>query len=109
METPGELNDESWITVEVVSAEANALMSDRLEMKTLLNIGCETRRRSRETVVRSVEEGEPLRRRAGIVLLWPEEGETAWEIGKRYAMAVDDVTGGGARALQPGQPVLLKL
>lgn len=109
VETPGELNDESWITVEVVSAEANALMSDRLEMKTLLNIGCETRRRSRETVVRSVEEGEPLRRRAGIVLLWPEEGETAWEIGKRYAMAVDDVTGGGARALQPGQPVLLKL
>ena len=41
VETPGELNDESWITVEVVSAEANALMSDRLEMKTLLNIGCE--------------------------------------------------------------------
>ena len=46
IDVPSPISDESWIAVEVVSAEANALMSDRLEMKTMLNVCCETRQRS---------------------------------------------------------------
>ncbi|MGN0802245.1 MAG: DUF3794 domain-containing protein [Candidatus Faecivicinus sp.] len=111
IDVPSELSDESWIALEVVSAEANALMSDRLEMKTMLNVCCETRRRSDATIVRDVTEGEPIRRRSGIVILWPNEGETAWDIGRRYALSVDRVTGEGEkkRRIEAGKPIVLKL
>ena len=111
IDVPTELSDESWIALEVVSAEANALMSDRLEMKTMLNVCCETRRRSNVTAVRDVSEGEPIRRHSGIVILWPNEGETAWEIGRRYALPVDGVTGAGEkkRRIEAGKPIVLKL
>ena len=111
VEVPGELNDESWISVEVVSAEANALMSDRLEMKTMLSICCETRKRAQVTVVQRVSEGEPVVKKPGIVLLWPEEGETAWDIGRRYALPVETVAGTeeNPRKIEAGKPIMLKL
>ena len=63
------------------------------------------------TAVRDVSEGEPIRRRSGIVILWPNEGETAWEIGRRYALPVDGVTGAGEkkRRIEAGKPIVLKL
>ena len=106
IDVPVELSDDSWVSLEVVSAEANALMSDRLELKTMLNICCETRRRETVTVVQDVSEGEPLVRRSGIVILWPNEGETAWEIGKRYALpALKD--GENPMDIHPGTPIIL--
>lgn len=111
IDVPTELTDESWISIEAVSAEANALMSDRLEMKTMLSISCETRRRSQETVVEDVAEGAPIQRRSGIVILWPNEGESGWEIGKRYALPVERVVGEGdaKRRIDAGKPLVLKL
>ena len=111
IDVPGELTQESWIGLEVVSAEANALMSDRLEMKAMMNICCETRRRARATVVQDAAEGEPVAKRPGIVILWPAEGENAWDIGKRYAIPVGSVTGEGEkkRRIEPGKPVVLRL
>lgn len=111
IEVPSELTSESWIGLEVVSAEANALMSDRLEMKTMLNVCCETRRRAQVTVVQDVTEGEPIVKRPGIVILWPDSDENAWEIGKRYALPVERVTGEGEakRKIEPGKPLVLKL
>lgn len=108
VEVPGVLSDDSWISVEVVSAEANALMSDRLELKTMLAVQCETRRRAQVTVVEQVSEGEQIQRRPGMVLLWPETGETAWDIGKRYALPVENVEKSSGK-LEPGKPILLKL
>lgn len=111
IDVPVELSDESWIAIEVTGAEANALMSDRLEMKTMMNICCETRKRSRITVVRDVESGEMIQRRSGIVILWPEKGETAWEIGKRYALPVNSVAGADEkkRRIEAGKPIVLKV
>jgi len=111
IEVPSQLSDESWIAIEVTGAEANALMSDRLEMKTMLNVTCETRRRSEITVVQDVTEGEPIRQRPGIVILWPNEGETAWEIGKRYALPVARVAGESEkkRRIEVGKPLVLKI
>lgn len=111
IDVPTELTDESWISIEAASAEANALMSDRLEMKTMLSICCETRRRAQETVVQDIAEGAPIQRRSGIVILWPNEGETGWEIGKRYAMPVDSVVGEGdrKRKIEAGKPIVLKM
>lgn len=109
VDVPMELDDESWISLEVASAEANALMSDRLEMKTMLNIQCETRRRGETTVVQALSEGELIRRRPGIVILWPENGEGPWEIGKRYLLPVDAVSDEGRRKIEEGKPVVLKM
>lgn len=111
IDVPSELSDESWIALDVSSAEANALMSDRLEMKTMLNVCCETRRRSRLTAVQDVSEGDALVRRSGIVILWPNEGESAWEIGKRYALPVGQVVGEGEkkRKIEAGKPIVLKM
>lgn len=111
VDVPGGLTDESWISIDVTSAEANALMSDRLEMKVMLNISGETRRRGTARVVREIAEGAPLVRRPGIVVFWPSEGETPWEIGKKYALPVESVTGAGEKKqrIEPGKPVILKL
>lgn len=111
IDVPSELSEESWIAIDVTGAEANALMSDRLEMKTMLNVCCETRRRSQISLVQDVEEGEPIQRRAGIVILWPEDGEDAWGIGKRYALPVDRVVGDGEkkRRIETGKPIVLKV
>jgi len=111
IDVPCELSEESWIALEVTGAEANALMSDRLEMKTMLNVCCETRRRSQVTLVQEVKEADEIRRRSGMVILWPDEGESAWEIGKRYALPVDRVVGEGdkKRRIEAGKPIVLKI
>lgn len=110
IDVPEKIGDESWIVVDVVSAEANALMSDRLELKTMLNVCCETRRRKTETIVQEVEEGEEMQKRSGFVILWPESGETAWDVGKRYAIPVESVK---VRLkdgeIEEGKPLVLKM
>lgn len=111
IDVPSELSEETWIALEVASAEANALMSDRLELKTMLNVSCETRRRSEVTIVETVEEGEPIRRKSGIVILWPSEADDAWTIGKRYALPVSSIIGEGdkKRRIEAGKPIILKM
>lgn len=101
---PQTLDDDSLVDIQVISAEGNALMSDRLEMKLQLAVTCETRVRQRVRVVEELEEDEPLQRRAGIVIRWPEAGETAWDIGKRYGVPADSVG-----EVETGKPVVLKV
>ena len=101
---PQALNDQSLIDIQVISAEANALMSDRLEMKLQLCVTCETRRRERVQVVEEIEEAEPLQRRPGIVIRWPGEGEDAWALGRRYAVPVEQVG-----TVEPGKPVVIRV
>ena len=101
---PQLLNDDSLIDIQVLSAEANALMSDRLEMKLQLGVTCETRQRESARVVEAIAEGEPLKRRPGIVVSWPDAADTPWDIGKRYAVPADAVG-----EIQPGEPVVLRM
>lgn len=101
---PQALNDDSLIRIEALSAEANALMSDRLELKLNLAVTCDTRRREAVRVVEEVEEDEPLVRRSGIVIRWPDADETAWDIAKRYAVPVDSVG-----EIEAGRPVVVKV
>lgn len=101
---PQALNEDSLIDIQVISAEANALMSDRLEMKLQLSVTCETRQREAVTIVEDIEEGEPIRRRPGIVVRWPEPGETQWDIGKRYG-----VPAAGVGEVEVGKAVVVKV
>ena len=101
---PQALNDRSFIDIQVLSAEANALMSDRLELKLNLSVSAETRRRERVEVVEEIEEDEPIRRRPGIAIRWPDPGDTAWTLAKGYAIPVDSVGD-----VEPGKPVVVKV
>lgn len=102
--SPVPLNDESWLDIQVVSAEANALMSDRLEVKLQLNVTGETRKRERIEVVEEVEPAEAAPRRPGIVVAWPEVGETAWTLGKRYGVPAESLGD-----VEAGKPVIVKV
>jgi len=55
-------------------------------------------------IVEEIEEEAPILRRPGIVVRWPEAGETAWDIGKRYAVPTEAVG-----AIEPGKPVIVKV
>ena len=104
LSVPVALNEESMIEISVLSVEANALMSDRLEMKIHLGITCETRRREALDIVSGIEPGEPLERRPGIVVCWPREDETAWTLGKRYA-----VPAARADGIEAGKPLVMRV
>jgi len=110
IEVPQELEENSMIRISAASAEANALMGDRLEMKIGLNVFCETRENDDVELVKNIEEGKPQRRRPGYVILWPEENEDTWQIGKRYAIPEAQVLAcadGGC--ISEGKPLVLKI
>ena len=98
------------IRISTASAEANALMGDRLEMKIGLNVFCETRENDDVELVKNIEESKPQRRRPGYVILWPEENEDAWQIGKRYAIPEAQVLACAEGGCIPeGKPLVLKI
>ncbi len=101
---PQPLDEDSDIDLQVLSCEANALMSDRLEMKLQLSLTCETRTRRRLNAVQELQEGEPIQRRPGIILAWPDSSDTAWEIARRYAVPADTI-----EAVEAGKAVVIRV
>ena len=101
---PAALDEDASIDIRAISAEASALMSDRLEMKVQLGVACEARHRERAQVVSEVAEGDPVRRRPGIVVSWPDADDDAWSIGKRYGVPEARVG-----AVERGKPVVLRV
>ncbi len=109
LELPGELNDSAAVCLSVASAEANALMSDRLEMKIGLCVDCEARLERSYRVASGVEEAEPTERRHGYVICWPEAGEDAWALGKRYGVSEAEVAESAGEEVAQGRPVVLRV
>ena len=101
---PQALDESAFVDIRVNSAEASALMSERLEMKAQLGITCESRSREEVEVVGEVTESGQIHRRPGIVIAWPDAGDDPWRIGKRYGVPAEQV---GETA--PGKPIVLKL
>lgn len=104
LELPWELGENPAISINVISAEANALMSDRLEMKIGLNIDCEARIHQNVEYLTGLQEAEAVQRRPGYIICWPEE-EDAWSVGKRYGIPSASIGGRIAR----GQPLVLRI
>ena len=104
VDVPLPLDETSGLSVQALSAEASALMGDRLDMKVQLGLRCETRLRQTARIVTDVAEGAPLERRAGIVIVWPGEGEDAWSIARRYAIPAAQ-----AADAQPGKALVLRI
>ena len=104
LDVPVPLDETSMIDIEPTAAEASALMGDRLDIKAQLGVRCETRSRQTVEIVADVESGEPIRRRSGIVIVWPDGSEDAWSIGKRYAIPARE-----AAEFSVGKPLVLKV
>jgi hypothetical protein len=108
---PGALNDLSEVKISVLSAEANALMSDRVELRCMLGISTVTRFTQEADVVNTAAEGESVKRRPGIILFWPTGDDSVWSIGRRYAVSVDEVKkmNGGSAVIEHGKAMVLRI
>lgn len=102
IDVPSPLDAASGLAVQALAAEASAMMGDRLDMKVQLGLRSETRNRETVSLVTGVEQGEPIERRPGIVIVWPDPGENAWSIGRRYAIPAAQ-----AEAVTAGKPLVL--
>lgn len=98
------MNQTDCVNVQVMSADANALMSDRLEMKIQMRITGEMRRRQDFDIVEDVETGEAITKKSGYVIFWPHGDETAWDVGKRYGVET-----GAISEIKAGEPVVLRI
>lgn len=105
VDVPQLLDEDSLIVLDVVSAEASALMGDRVDVKIGLGVLCETRIQDEFTCVKGIEEGEAVVRRPGYVICWPQEDADAWSIAKRYG--VDSAELG--ETIEQGKPLVLRI
>ena len=101
------LGENPTLSLGVSSAEANALMSDRLEMKITLNIDSEPRIQQETTLVTQITEGEAIDRRPGYIICWPQEGEDSWTIARRYGIPAASVSAGNPVAAN--KPLILRI
>ena len=106
VELPRNLGYAAAVCIAVASAEANALMSDRLEMKIGLNIDAEARIQQDVCIVTEVTEGEEMQRRPGYIICWPEADEDAWSIGKKYAVPTSNLDN---KPVAAGKPLVIRI
>lgn len=110
VDVPQPLGEDSAVRISVTSAEANALMSDRLEMKISLSAACEVRGSEKFSLITDVEEGEQVPRRPGYIICWPEPDEDSWSIGRRYGVPEEVVRAGAPEGkVTGGQPLVIRI
>jgi len=87
LESPFTLSESDDIRLDVESADASALMNDRLEISCALRLSGTHRREENIALVASAQSIPAEKQPFGVVLYWPSEGEDLWEIGRRYRMS----------------------
>jgi len=110
MDMPQMLSDDSLVRMDIVSAEANALMSDRLEMKIGVQTYCETRKQMEYSIVKALETEEKERRKSAYIICWASEKDDAWTLGKRYGVPEKTVEkAAGEGGIAPGKSIVLNV
>ena len=107
---PGELNDSSMVCLKVLSAEASTLMSDRVELKCSVGVNAFTRDEEEKYLVSEITEGAAIKKKPGIILIWPSAQDDMWSVGKRYGISPEALAGmnGGAQETIPGKAMVIK-
>lgn len=106
LDLPRNIGNEAAVCIAVTSAEANALMSDRLEMKIGLNIDAESRIQQEFLIVTEVAEGEEMQRKPGYIICWPQTDEDTWAIGKKYAVPASNLDN---KQVSAGKPLVIRI
>jgi len=107
MELNREIGENAAVRISVNSAEANALMSDRLEMKIALNLNAEARIQNEYSIVTDLQLGEKMQKKSGYIICWPGADEDAWTIGKRYAVSEERLLAAGK--IENGKPLVIRV
>lgn len=105
-----EIPADAWIRVDAVGAEASALMSDRLEFKCTLRVEGFARDEDDYTIATEagVEPAQP--RQSGLMIVWPQDGDSAWSIGKKYRIPLSEVKAqAGDGATLSGKPIVMRV
>ena len=101
----GELPADAWVRVSAMNAESGALMSDRLEIRCQMKIAADYRHSNHIVCAVSAEASGPEKRRDGIILTWPQEGDSAWGLAKKYKIPVATV----GETLVKGRAAVLRI
>ena len=86
-----EIDKDALVTVTALSPEGNALMSDRIEVKCMLDVTMDQRTKGEMTIIKDVFENGEAPAKKGIMIVWPGETDDEWTIAKRYLTRVENV------------------
>ncbi|MBQ5769928.1 MAG: DUF3794 domain-containing protein [Clostridia bacterium] len=101
------LSENSRVRVEALSAEGSALMSDRIEVKCVLNVKADKIEREEKRAVLKIAEGGEDRKSRGCVIVWPDARDDAWSVAKRYRVPLTDVENASENGVSAGKPIVL--
>ena len=103
--------DNAWVRVVPSAAEAAALMNDRLEIRCTLSLTGFYRNTQTIAIARDAEQAPAQKRASGLLIHWPEQGETTWNIGKRYVLPIQKIAdiSGEDGTLSPDQPIVIRV
>lgn len=109
MEAACQLDPLSRVTVEAISPEGNALMSDRIEIKCMLVLTSDQRTSGPVTFAETLFEEGANELRKGVMIVWPRTDDTAWTIAKRYLTPVQNVENAINESSSGQIPLVLRL
>ena len=92
-----EIGEEDPVTLAVCDAEATAITSDRVELKYVMHLaarGVRTCTAALVTDAEPVAAPDPAR---GMILCFPQGGETLWDVARRYRVPVEQL-----KSMNPG-------
>ena len=92
-----ETAEEDELTLTVWDAEAAVITSDRIEVKYVMHMSAAGVRTAAATLVTDAAPVEAPESARGVVLCFPQPGETLWDIAKRYRVPLDTV-----KSMNPG-------
>lgn len=103
------VDNPSGLRVRAVNAEGNALMSDRVEIKCLLEFTSESAERRRVSTVSAIAPGEENKKKHGMFIVWPDNRDDAWSIAKRYGVPLEKVKNASGDGVSAGKPMVLRV
>ena len=111
IKAPCPISKDSMVCIKVLGAEASTLMSDRVELKCTLGISVFNRNERTSFMTTEITETEALKKRPGIILVWPSLADDIWSIGKRYSISAADVQrmNGGSDSVDTSKALMIKI
>lgn len=89
--------------------QAEGIASDRIELKYRMELEADAIRGQSVTLPVDVQTVKAAPERSGLIMIWPQKGETLWDIAKRTRVTADSITtlNPGIDETKPGRGVLI--
>ncbi len=107
LDCPFAISENDDIRIEIESADATALLAQRLELSFAVQATAKIRRESAQKAVLSASAVPAKKPEFGVTLYWPAPEESLWEIGKKYRVSgarIDEINPGR----KPDMPLIVR-